>query len=65
MNCPECGLLTWHYDDQTLTCKRGHHTPTGAPETPPVAATRLSVPAWVWGLPGMAALLVKLAEVVT
>lgn len=62
MNCPQCGLLTWPYDDETATCKQGHHTPVGTVVTSePVASKRWRVPAWLPGLAvGTAAILLHL-----
>lgn len=49
MNCPTCGRLTWTYDDDTLTCKAGHHISVDEPVTDELPPARIMLPAWLPG----------------
>lgn len=74
MNCPECGLPLFRYDDTRVTCKQGHRwTPTELADTttiPPVlrrarGGRRITRRTWLPGaVLGGAALLLELVRVV-
>lgn len=66
MICPVCDQGLWHYDENTLTCKDGHHIPVQEAKQGTfrvVVTDKPKIPAWLPGtVLGAVALLSQIVE---